>query len=147
MAKRKAVVAPPATAKQPAGSVEPMVIALAEQLGTFLGRVQAKADGWLENESLREQVTRIRDGATAVLAQVNGAGARARKLVTRAKPAAPTRKKKAKTARPRPGGVDAPGKRHRKPPPQLKVDRHASAPAIQPIIHRPMPNRRRTGVR
>ena len=96
--------------------VEPMVIALAEQLGTFLGRVQAKADGWLENEALREQVGQIRDGATQLLDRVNRASAAARQSVAEAMPAAKNSaaKPKAPAAKGRSGGtVDAPGKRHR----------------------------------
>ena len=104
-------------------TVEPMVIALAEQLGTFLGRVQAKAEGWLENEELRRQVTQIRDGATQLLNRVNSTAAEVRKSI------APTAKKSktkasAKTTKGRSGGVvDAPGKRHRKPPPQESINK------------------------
>lgn len=117
--------------------VEPMVIALAEQLGTFLGRVQARADGWLENDALRQQVSQIRDGATQLLDRVNRAGVTARnsaaKLIA-AKPkalAAPKRgregeksaTKSAKATGRSGGAVDAPGKRHRKPPPQESIDK------------------------
>ena len=108
MAKRSA-------AKQAAGGtetnrdVEPMVIALADQLGTFLGRVQKKADGWLENEALAAQVTQIRDRAAALLKQVNRA--------------------RAKAAKDRNGGaVDAPVKRLRKPPPQELFDPRLGEP-------------------
>ena len=65
--------------------VEPMVIALAEQLGTFLGRVQAKAEGWLENDTLREQVGQIRDGAANLLKRVNSASDEARNAVMKPK--------------------------------------------------------------
>jgi hypothetical protein len=104
-------------------TVEPMVIALAEQLGTFLGLVQARAEGWLENKELRRQVTQIRAGATRLLNRVNSTAAEVRKSVT---PAA--KKSKAKSAaasgKGRSGGtVDAPGKRHRKPPPQESVNK------------------------
>ena len=110
-------------------SVEPMGIARAEQLGTFLGRVQAKADGWLENEALREQVTQIRDGAANLLKRVNDASAATRKTTT--KPAA--KKSTAPPATPavtrRSGGtVDAPGKRHRKPPPQQSINKRMGEP-------------------
>ena len=112
-------------------SVEPMVIALAEQLGTFLGRVQAKADGWLENEALREQVTQIRDGAANLLKRVNDASAVARQSVKSTTPAA--KKFTAPPATPaitrRSGGtVDAPGKRHRKPPPQESINKRMGEP-------------------
>jgi hypothetical protein len=76
MAKAKSTTNP-ADSQVRHDSVEPMVIALAEQLGTFLGRVQAKADGWLDNDALREQVAQIRDGAANLLSRVNRAGAAA----------------------------------------------------------------------
>ena len=107
-------------------TVEPMVIALAEQLGTFLGRVQAKAEGWLENDTLREQVGQIRDGATNLLNRVNSASAAARQSVANAMPAAKksAAKPKAQASKGRSGGtVDAPGKRHRKPPPQESINK------------------------
>ena len=107
--------------------VEPMVLALAEQLGTFLGRVQAKAEGWLENEELRRQVTQIRDGATQLLNRVNNAAAEARKSVA---PAAKKDKSTAPAGKGRSGGtVDAPGKRHRKPPPQEAINKRMGEPS------------------
>ena len=118
-------------------SVEPMMIALAEQLGTFLGRVQAKADGWLENEALREQVTQIRDGAANLLKRVTDASAAARQSVAKlappnpqAKPAPPKRQRReGEAAALRSGGaVDAPGKRHRKPPPQQAINKRMGEP-------------------
>jgi hypothetical protein len=131
-------------AKNEPDSVEPMVIALAEQLGTFLGRVQAKADGWLESETLRQQVGQIRDGATSLLEQVNQSSAAARKSAAKAgavvrqsaakavaavRPKAKAAKKAPAKVKARSGGtVDAPGKKHRKPPPQQKVDRRGSEP-------------------
>ena len=126
MAKRKA-------AKKAAGGtesnqdVEPMVIALAEQLGSFLGRVQKKADGWLENETLASHVSQIRDRATELLNQVNRAGAAVSKSAAAAK-LAPS-KRKAKAAKGRNGGaVDAPVKRLRKPPPQELFDPRLGEP-------------------
>jgi hypothetical protein len=111
--------------------IEPMVLALAEQLGTFLGRVQAKAEGWLENDTLREQVGQIRDGALNVLKQVNRASEEARKAAARQMPKA-TAKPAAKTSKAtgRSGGtVDAPGKRHRKPPPQESINKRMGEPS------------------
>ena len=93
--------------------VEPMVIALAEQLGTFLGRVQKKADGWLEKDTLRQQVTQIRDRAAALLAQVD-------------KPT--KRKAKAANKRRSGGAPDAPSRRLRKPPPHELFDPRLGEP-------------------
>lgn len=113
--------------------VEQKVVALAEQLGWFLGRVQAKADGWLDNDALRAQVGQIRDGAADLLEQVNRTATAAKKAVVKTasgvtadlraarpamKSAATPPKKKASR-----GPVDAPGKRHRKPPPQERLDK------------------------
>ena len=131
--------------KRPAGGtaskdVEAKVVALAEQLGWFLGRVQAKADGWLENETLRAQVSQIRDGAAELLDHVNRASVAAR-TAAKAMPAVAASPKRqgregeksspapaekvaaAPKARASRGAVDAPGKRHRKPPPQVKLDK------------------------
>jgi hypothetical protein len=120
-------------------AVQQAVTAFAEQLGWFLGTARAKADDLLENEQLVKQVTRIRDGATDLLSRVQKASAAARQskakpAVAAAKPAArpaakPTAKAPAATKRQgreveRSGGaVDAPGKRHRKPPPQESVNK------------------------
>ena len=119
MAKRKAAnkapVSPERGEREGGGGtktnrdVEPMVIAMAEQLGTFLGRVQKKADGWLENEALATQLTQIRDRAAALLKQVNRA--------------------RAKAAKDRSAGVvDGPVKRLRKPPPQELFDPRLGEP-------------------
>jgi len=132
MAKRKAATNPPAERIATNDGVEPMVIALAEQLGSFMGRVQAKADGWLENETLRQQVSQIRDGATQLLDRVNRAGIAAResvtKVVTAAKPRAKSATKSVKATGRSGGAVDAPGKRHRKPPPQESIDKRMGEP-------------------
>jgi hypothetical protein len=132
MAKRKASTNPPAERNATNDDVEPMVIALAEQLGSFMGRVQAKADGWLENEALRQQVSQIRDGATQLLDRVNRAGAAARdsvaKVVTAAKPKAKSATKPLQATGRSGGAVDAPGKRHRKPPPQESIDKRMGEP-------------------
>jgi hypothetical protein len=93
--------------------VEQKVVALAEHLGSFLGTVRAKADGWLDPEVLREQVGRIRERASDVLDHVNHASPLARQAGE--KPAVTS------TIRASRGPVDAPGKRHRKPPPQERV--------------------------
>ena len=85
MAKAKSAKKQAADGPVVSEGVEPMVIALAEQLGTFLGRVQAKAEGWLENETLREQVGQIRDGAANLLKHVNSASTAARNAVMKPK--------------------------------------------------------------
>ena len=120
MAVRKAEKAR-AEAEKTTVDLEPRVVALAEQLGGFLGRVQARADGWLDKEALRSQVAKIRDGAADLLKHVNRASQAARRAVAKTAPGAEA------TAAPQPrasrGPVDAPGKRHRKPPPQERIDK------------------------
>jgi hypothetical protein len=131
MAKRKAAKTT-AGGKKTTQSVEPMVIALAEQLGSFMGRVQKKADGWLENETLATQVSQIRDGAAQLLEQVNRASAAVSKAAKKSvgkSAAKPKGKSAAKASKGRSGGtVDAPGKRHRKPPPQELFDPRLGEP-------------------
>ena len=104
--------------------VEQKVVALAEQIGWFLGTVQAKAEGWLDREKLSQQVVRIRDGAAELLKHVNLASASARKAG--AKPAAA--KAAASKTRASRGPVDAPGKKHRKPPPQGSINKRMGEP-------------------
>lgn len=131
-----------------AGDTEARVVALAEQLGWFLGTVQAKAEGWLSSEKLRNEVVRIRDGAAQLLQHVDAAarsavmekgrpkavnaddghgvvvaGTEARKIAQSAVP----------NIKPSRGAVDAPGKRHRKPPPQEHLDKRMGEPVGKQI--------------
>jgi len=122
--------------KQATGEVvEQKVMALAEQLGWFLGKVQAKADGWLESEAVQKQLGQIRDGADDLLTHVKRAGAVVSKAVEKSASAAKTARTPvaAEPAAPSParasrGAVDAPGKRHRKPPPQERIDKRMGEP-------------------
>lgn len=117
--------------------VEQKVVALAEQLGWFIGTVQAKADGWLDREALRKEMGRIRDGAAEILEHVNRASAAAR--TSAATPAVASR------ARASRGAVDAPGKRHRKPPPQEPLDRRMGEPIGKQMGQKSAKNRMRSG--
>ena len=129
MAKAKSEKTSAADEQMANDSVEPMVIALAEQLGTFLGRVQAKADGWLENDALREQVSQIRDGATQLLNRVNRTAAEVRNTVENSTAKTPNAKPAAQTVKGRSGGtVDAPGKRHRKAPGKQAFNKRMGEP-------------------
>lgn len=127
MAKRKAAKKATTGGTKTNQSVEPMVIALAEQLGSFLGRAQRKADGWMENEALRQQLSLIRDGAADLLKQVNRAGAAVQKSVT-GTPAKKAKKSKSKGKRKDVGAPDAPSRRLRKPPPQELFDPRLGEP-------------------
>src|SRR5206468_7868882 len=94
-----------------ADAMEEQVVAFAEQLGRFVGTVQAKADGWTDRETLSQQIASVRDGAMGLLEQLAGGSMR----ISKKKSAAATGRRANKG---RSGGVvDAPGKKHRKPPP------------------------------
>ncbi len=124
-----------------AGDTEARVVALAEQLGWFLGTVQGKAEGWLSSDKLRDEVVRIRDGAAQLLQHVDAAARSA--VLEKARPKADAghgvvvagteARKIAKDAKPSRGAVDAPGKRHRKPPPQEKVNKRMGEPVGKQI--------------
>lgn len=116
-------------------ATEAKVVALAEQLGWFLGTARAKADGWLEGDKVKKELARIRDGAAELLQHIEGAARSAQ--MDKAKPkaakqgpvvAGPDARQVAKDAKPDRGPVDAPGKRHRKPPPQEKVNKRMGEP-------------------
>src|SRR5947207_3901092 len=71
----------PGTSTTSVDAIEQRIVAFAEQLGRLVGTVQAKADGWMDLPALQDQVTRIRDGAAALLSQLGGgpaSGARKR---------------------------------------------------------------------
>ena len=150
MAKRKAAKKP-AEVTATNGGAEPMLITLAEQLGSFLGGLQRKADGLMEGESVQQQLTLIRDGATQLLERVNQASESVRKSAAKAATSVKSSVASAgKSAPPAPvrrsrGPVDAPGKKHRKPPPQEKFDRHMGEPVGKQMGQKSMKNRMRSG--
>ena len=93
-----------------ADSMEQRVLAFAEQLGQFAGTLHAKAEGWMDPDTLHKQISSVRDRAAALLEQLAIGGATASK-----KPAGAEERGGNKG---RSGGVvDAPGKKHRKPIP------------------------------
>ena len=90
-----------------ADAMEQRVVAFAEQLGRIAGTIQAKAEGWMDRETLNKQIASVRDGAANLLEQLAGGATKASK-----KPAAAAARQGNKG---RSGGVvDAPGKKHRK---------------------------------
>lgn len=103
----------PADAQDP---VEQRVVAFAEQLGRMVGTVQGKAEGWMDRDALNKQITSVRDSAAALLEQLSDG---VTNLTGTAKTAAAAPASGAKSSKGRSGGgVDAPGKKHRKPVPQ-----------------------------
>jgi hypothetical protein len=137
MAVSKAARKNPSDAEKTSTEVERTLVAMAKQLGVFVGTVEAKADGWLDRDVLVREVGRIRDVATDLLAQVNRGRQMARDAAT--PPAA------APPARPSRGPVDAPGKRHRKPPPQEPIDKRMGEPVGKQMGQKSMKNRMRSG--
>ena len=126
--------------------VEPMVVKLAGRLGTLLGRARSKADRLVERAAVRKQAGQIRDGATQLMNRVNRAGAAVKKTVTKSVAA---KKSKAKSTTPaakkRSGGVGAPGKRHRKPPPQELFDPLLGKPMGRQVAQKAVRQRRGRG--
>ena len=91
-----------------ADAMEQRVVAFAEQLGRIAGTFQAKAEGWLDRETLTRQIAGVRDSAAELLEQLASAT-----KSSQSNPVATATRGKTKG---RSGGVvDAPGKRHRKP--------------------------------
>jgi hypothetical protein len=105
-------------------AVEQRLVAFAEQLGRIAGTLQAKAEGWLDRETLNQQIASVRDGASDLLTQLARAATEASKQAkasTKAK-ASTVKQQPAATVRTRTAGrsggvVDAPGKKHRRPLP------------------------------
>ena len=60
-------------------NLEQQAIALAEQLGRIAGTVEGTAETWLNDPALAAQLTRVRDGATRMLRELQAATARGRK--------------------------------------------------------------------
>jgi hypothetical protein len=91
--------------------LEERVVAFAEQLGRIAGTVQAKTAGWMDGDTLKNELARVRDGAADLLQQL-----------TADAPAVaenePTTEPAIRRSPGRSGGiVDAPGKKHRPPTP------------------------------
>ena len=97
------------TSPSMANPMEQRLTAFAEHLGWMAGTIQAKAEGWMDGDTLSKQIASVRDGATQLLDQLTGGTTKARKKQSAA--AAPRRENKGRSG----GVVDAPGKKHRKP--------------------------------
>jgi len=120
MAKRKQIAAPrkssPARTTSSGAStddvLEERMLAIAEQLGRLAGTVQAKTAGWMDGDTLRKELARVRDGAADLLQQLTADAPAVAENRPTAGAAAIRRSRR------RSGGiVDAPGKKHRPPMP------------------------------
>ena len=87
------------------------VLAFAEEVGRIAGTLQAKAEGWMERETLNRQIASVRDVAANLLEQLAGDSTK----ISNRKPAAA--RVPGGSQRRSGGVVDAPGKKHRKPMP------------------------------
>jgi hypothetical protein len=117
--------------------VEEKLVAFAEQLGLLVGTVHAKAEGWLDRTVLTTEIGRIRDGAADLLAHLNGEATLQRK--------APARRTATSSTKRNRGPVDAPGKRHRKRPPQERVDPQMGEPRGKQMGQKNFKSGRRSG--
>jgi hypothetical protein len=122
MAKGRAVTTRETRAAATAGDlVEQQLLVLAEQVGSLVGAAQVKAEGWFDAKTLSAELARIRDGAADLLERVS------RRATTTS--TGVTKKAKPSTVRSlsrQP--VAAPGKRHRRPPPQERIDKRMAEP-------------------
>ena len=94
--------------------MEQRVVAFAEQLGRIVGTVQARAEGWMDRETLNKQIASVRDSASELLDQLKTTVTKAATATKASPAAAATPTKKGRSG----GVVDAPGKKHRKPAPK-----------------------------
>jgi hypothetical protein len=107
-----------------AAAIEERLVAFAEQLGRIAGAVKIKAKGWLDRDTVSQQLTHVRDAAADLLDQL----ARSVRESPKTTPAAA----RPSGATPRSGGVvDAPGKKHRKPMPADPDARRAASQAAK----------------
>ena len=82
-----------------ADATEQRVMAFAEQVGRIVGTIQAKADGWMDRETLNKQISGVRDEAARLLEQLASGAKKATKKAKAAAAAARQANKK-RSARP-----------------------------------------------
>jgi hypothetical protein len=125
------------------GSMEAKLVAFAEHVGRFAGTVHAKTEHALDPATVRDEIQQVRDRAADLLEQlaaaVPGEASRSpvRKSVTQSG---------AGNTKGRSGGVvDAPGKKHRKPP--VSQRRPVTNPRVAVSAMKRLPKRRITPAR
>lgn len=124
--------------------VEPKVIVLAQQLGTVLGRAQARADKVMKQ--VNKSGAAVRKVAAPKLRQVGASAAKVVAAVKAKAKAKPGKKAAPVKVKVRSGGtVDAPGKKHRKPPPQEKFSRGMTEPKVQQMGQKGIKGRMQRG--
>jgi hypothetical protein len=66
------------TGEAPVSSIERKLMAVAEELGTWLGTAERKTTDFLEQQNLKENLVKIRDTAARLLAQIEKGRERSR---------------------------------------------------------------------
>lgn len=112
------------------------LVAFAEQLAVLVGTVQAKAEGWRDRAMLTREIGRIRDSAADLLAHLNREDAVRKSAATPTAPSATRRSR---------GPVEAPGKRHRTPLPQERIDKRMGEPRGKQMGQKNFKSGRRSG--
>ena len=127
--------------------VEEKVVKFAEQLGWLVGTVQARSEGWLDRQTLTEQVSQIREGAEELLEQLREKGRQGVREFKKSRATAKgaTKPSAAPAARGDRGPVDAPGKKHRQPPPSVRGAKHSDERVAKSRISRTAKHQSRRG--
>jgi len=107
----------------PSAPMEGRIVALAEQLGWLVGAAQARTGEWLDKARIADQLTRIRDGASELLAQVQASVEPQKGVAKGAGTSGSSSGRLADTVHDK---VHAPGKRHRGPLPSQRGVKHSS---------------------
>ena len=130
---------PKATRKQQSRRdlIEQRLIAFADQLAVFVGTVRAKGQSSPERTVLTTELGRIRDSAVDLLAHLTQEDTSQRET-----PVSPTAATVARRSR---GSVDGPGKRHRKPQPQERIDKRMGEPRGKQMGQKSFKMGRRSG--
>ena len=131
---------PEATRRQPLRRdliEQRLLAAFADQLGVFIATVRAKGESSLDRIVLTTELGRIRDSAVDLLAHLSRERTSQQKT-----PATPTAATVARRSR---GPVDAPGKRHRKPQPQERIDKRMGEPTGKQMGQKSFKIGRRSG--
>jgi len=105
------------------GPMEERIVALAEQLGWLVGAAEAKTGEWLDKARIADQLARIRDGASELLAQVQASVEPHKGVAKGAHPSGSASGRVADTVHDK---VHAPGKRHRGPLPSQRGVKHSN---------------------
>ena len=136
---RRIMTMPTATQKQQLRSdlVEQKLGAFADQLVIFVGTIRAKGESSLDGTVLTTELGRIRDSAVELLAHLTRQDTSKRRT-----PVQPTAATVARRTR---GPVDAPGKRHRKPQPQERIDKQMGEPRGKQMGQKSFKRGRRSG--